>query len=236
MAKRSTALVTALGLAAASPAAASAVFYTDRASWAAAAGAPTFFEDFSGFAADTSFRSAAVALDGMSIVQLGSGSFRNVIDVGPDYDFTEHDDTSHASLFTNAAGGPTSAVDVRILFDAPNLAFGFEHWVAADQEGARLEIYDGAALVGSADLSNAFGGFLGYVLDGGDLASALLLRSIANLSGPGDPGEGFGIDRLEGVAVPEPDTLLLCALGLVGLCARRSRRAGERSESRRVGR
>lgn len=203
---------------------AAAIFYTDRASWEAAAGAPTFTEDFSGFSQDTPFRQAPVALSGLSIEQVGGGSFRNLIDVGPTFDFTEHNGTNHASIFSNAPGGSAPEAVVVLTFEAENLAFGFDHWAAADGEGARLEIWDGGALLDSFDLSNAFGGFTGYVLDAGDRASHVVLRSIQSLVGPGDPGEGYGIDDLAGVAVPEPGTALLTALGLGLLASRRARR------------
>ena len=60
-------------------------WFNNRATWAAAAGAASFSEDFSGFAADTSFRAAPVALSGMSIAQEGANvtSFRNLIDALP---------------------------------------------------------------------------------------------------------------------------------------------------------
>ena len=218
------AVVAVAAVLAAVGASASAIVFTDRASWVAAAGASTFFEDFSGFVQDTSFRTTSVALDGMAIRQVGSGSFRNTVDTGPPFDFSEHGGTNHASLFTNAPGGPTPAVDVEIVFDAPNLAFGFDHWAAADSEGARLEIWDGLTLLGFHDLSNDFPGFLGYVLDGGDVASAVRFRSLTSLTSPGDPGEGFGIDSLEGVAVPEPGSAALLALGLAALGGRRTLR------------
>jgi hypothetical protein len=203
------------------PSAAVATFYTDRASWLAASGSPTFSEDFSSFTEDTPFQTAPVALAGMSIAQEGSGNFRNTIDVGPDFDFTDNNGTNHASLFTNKSGGPTPMIQVRITFTAPVNAFGFDHWVAADAEGARLEIYDGALLVGAHDLDNAFGGFLGYVLSLGESATSVLFVSVQNLGAPGDPGEGFGIDSLAGVAVPELGALPLLMFGLFALVRRR---------------
>lgn len=221
-------LAAALGLGSALPAAGGVIFYSDRTTWLAAIGAPTFSEDFSGFASDTSFQTSAVALDGLSIAQVGSDNFRNEIDVGPPFDFTEHNGSNHASIFTNASGGSNPAIDVQLSFDQANVAFGLDSWVAADQEGARLEIYDGVTLLGSQDLTNGFGDFLGYVLDGGDSATSALLTSITSITSPGDPGEGYGIDDLAGVAVPEPGTLPLLVLGLAALA--RARRYSAASE------
>ncbi len=213
--------VVAVAWGGASAAEAGIIFFTDRPTWEAATGPPSFAEDFSGFAQDTSFRAAPVALNGMTIQQLGTGSFRNIVDVGSaeeDFDFTEHNGTSHGSLFTNADG---AGVRVQILFDLPNLAFGFESWVAHDGEGALLEVFDGASLLGSQALSNDFGGFLGYVLTGGDTATAALFRSETLIAG--QVGEGFGLDNLAGSPVPEPGTGLLVMAGMLVLVARRRR-------------
>ncbi len=211
--------VAAVAWGAASPAQAGILFFTDRPTWEAAAGPLGFAEDFSGFAQDASFRTTPVALNGMTIQQLGTGSFRNIVDAGSveeDFDFTEHNGTSHGSLFTNADG---AGVRVQILFDLPNVAFGFESWIAHDTEGALLEVFDGASLLGSQALSNDFGGFLGYVLTGGDSATAALFRSETLIAG--SVGEGFGLDNLAGTPVPEPGSAGLLGLGLAALSALR---------------
>lgn len=215
-------ILCAVGAACLVPAAAgaAAIFYTDRSVWQAAAGAPSFSEDFSGFTEDTSFRDVPAALSGLSIEQIGHEDFRNLIDVGPPFDFTEHGGTNHASVFTEFGGSSTGDVIVAMIFDQDNLAFGFDHWAAADAEGARLQVWNGASLLGSVALSDDFPGFTGYLLDGGDVATHVTLQSIQDL---GSAGEGFGIDDLAGVAVPEPAAGLLLAAGLALLGASRRR-------------
>lgn len=197
------------------------VFYTDRATWEAAAGAASFTEDFSGFTDDTPFRTSAVALNGMSIVQEGTGSFRNEVDVVPTV-YTDNNGTNNASTFVNFPEGGDPGTQVRITFNQANGAFGFETWNAASGEGAVLDVYDGATLLGSHGLAGGDGAFLGYILSGGDSATSVLFVSASLSAGSG--GEGFGLDNLAGVnAVPEPSALAI-AIGVLGLSLAGARR------------
>src|SRR5262245_32733648 len=134
------------------------VFYTDRATWEAAVGPASFSENFSGFGVDTQFRTAPLALNGMTIGQEGANSFRNEVEVAP-FAFADNNATPHASSFTDFG-----ATTVRITFDALNHAYGGESWDAASGERARLEVYNGATLIGSQDLGAGNGTFLGYEL------------------------------------------------------------------------
>jgi hypothetical protein len=157
----------------------------------------------------------------MSIQQQGTDAFRNLIEVPP-ATFSDNNGTAHASMYTNFG-----ATDVHITFAAENTAFGGESWQATGGEGTTLEIYDGAALLGSHALGAGDGAFLGYVLNGGDSATYLRYTSINNTAGPG--GEGFGYDNLAGrnavtTDVPVPGTAALLALGLGALTSVRRRK------------
>jgi hypothetical protein len=219
-----TAWTTAVAfLLSATPAVAVVNFFTNRATWEAAAGPATFSENFSGFVADTSFQNAPVALNGMTISREGpEPGLQNFVDVPP-LMFSGGSGTAQAELFVNTNEGMNIGTQVRIAFAALNKAFGFESWEAVGLEGAVLEVYNGATLLGSQNLGGADAAFLGYTLTGGDVATSVRFR--ANLLIVGTSGEGFAIDNLAGVAVPEPGGWALVSTALVALrCGRHSRR------------
>src|SRR4051794_35507783 len=88
------------------PAKAAVNFFTNSATWQAAAGASTFTEDFSAFASDTSFASVAVPLNGMTISREGpEPGLTNYIDVPP-LQFSTGSGTAQGELFTNTNEGP----------------------------------------------------------------------------------------------------------------------------------
>jgi hypothetical protein len=197
-------------------------FYSDRATWQAASGPATWVESFAGFASDTSFATASVALAGMTIGREGpEAGLTNFIDVPP-LAFAGGSSTSQAELFTNFDEGDLIGTQVRIAFAQQNRAFGFSAWAAADFEDAVLEVFDGATLRGTSPVPAGDGAFLGYVLTGGDAATSVRFRSATLIVGT--TGEGFAIDDLAVVAVPEPATWITLGLGLAALLLAARRR------------
>jgi hypothetical protein len=197
-------------------------FYTDRALWAVAAGAATFTEDFSSFAADEPFHNTPVALNGMTISREGpEAGLSNHIDALP-LTLPGGSGTNQAELFVNAIEGVSVGTNVRITFDQPAIAFGFDVWEAVGLEGARLDVYDGATQLRSELIPGGNAAFLGFVATAGEGADSVLFR--ANLLIVGTSGEGFAIDNLAGVGVPEPTAASLVALAL-GVGMLRSRKA-----------
>jgi len=193
--------------------------YANEGSWTAAVGSVDATEDFSGFAVDTSFRDAPVALNGgMSIVKMGSGGSdsRNFIDVTP---FLFPDPASnHAEIQLQDSASTPAAV--RIDFTGANRAFGFKTWYASGAlaAGTTVEVYDGATMLGDFDLTDGAGDFAGYALDGGDTATHVVFRAMREGS---NLLEGFALDDLQVASVPEPATLAALALGLASLKRRR---------------
>jgi len=192
--------------------------YTDRTAWVSAAGAPNFAEDFESFDTDTSFRDAPVALNGMSIARLGTGGFdtRNIVDVAP-YIFPQPN-SDHAEI--SLQDGTSVFAKVEIEFDQAVTAFGFRTWEASGSlaGGTTVEVYNGASLLGDFDLDDGLGSFHGFHLSAGESATHVVFRVMregTNLF------EGFGLDDLEGNAVPEPGTMAALALGLAAVGRRR---------------
>jgi hypothetical protein len=214
-----SALLAALLLNHGVPASAAVNIFTNRALWAAAAGAATFTEDFSSFAADAPFHTAPVALNGMSISREGpEPGLSNYVDVLP-LVFPGGSGTNQGELFVNAIEGVAVGSNVRITFNEPNVAFGFDVWEAVGLEGARLDVYDGAVQLRTEQIPGGNAAFLGYVCTAGEAASSVLFR--ANSLIVGTSGEGFAIDNLAGVSVPEPAAASLAAVALGAVMLRR---------------
>ncbi len=201
---RSTALpavVVALSLGFPDSVEAAIIFFTDRVAWASAAGPLSFAENFSGFPVDTPFQTSSVALNGMAIQQEGTERMAyNEVDVLP-HQLTPNSGSNLALLLTNFPEEDSYGIQVRIIFTGLNRAFGFDSWSGYDGEGAVLDVFSGATLLGSQALTGGDGDFLGYVLTGVDTATAVRFRS--DQLTPGMLGERFYIDNLAGtVAVP----------------------------------
>src|SRR5438477_8322704 len=170
------AAVMALGLSFPAAASADITFFTDRAAWESAAGAPSFTEDFSGFTVDTPFRTSPAALNGMAIQQVGTERMAwNEVDVPP-HQYSPNSGSSSALLLTNFPEGGRAGIQVSITFTGPNKAFGFDTWSGNDGEGAVLDVFSGDTLLGSQALTGGGGDLLGYVLMGEVTSSARRLR------------------------------------------------------------
>jgi hypothetical protein len=146
---------------------------------------------------DTPFRASPVALNGMVIQQVGTERMAwNEVDVPP-HKFAPNSGSNSALLLTNFPEGGRSGIQVSITFTGRNKAFGFETWSGNDGEGAVLDVFSGATLLGSQALTGGDGDCLGYVLTGEDTATAVRFRSDSLI--PGMQGERFYIDNLAGI-------------------------------------
>ncbi len=175
------------------------VTYTDRPTWAAAVGAPSFTEDFSSFGVDTEFRTVAVAIAGGTIQRAGVDptEFRNLVDVPP-LGFTDNNGTANASTYTNFPEGGGPGCNVRIAFTQPVSAFGFDTWGASSGEGVDVDIVNTCGQVlATMACDNVNGSFRGFRATAGERIGSVFFRSRVLTVGTG--GEGFGLDNLAGV-------------------------------------
>ena len=187
--------------------------FNNLAGWQAAAGPESWVVDFSSFAVDTGYQ-AAVDAGPFSLDEIGGQGFRNFIDVSP-FAFSDNSGSTHASMFTDF-----TSTTVNMAFDLPVRAFGADFFDALS--GERVDFLLNFAGGGSQVVQLGNTGFFGFTSD--TAISSITFQS--RLSDGGAGGEGFGMDNVRGVNVPEPATLLLFATAGGALVRRmRQRRA-----------
>jgi hypothetical protein len=198
-----------------SPAWALVVTYTNRPAWEAAVGPRDFEENFESFASDIDFSfSSTSAPNGFSLSHSGSESFRNRIDVPP-LEFADGNGTKGVSTFVGGGTGD----EVTITPDLDLIGFGFEVSSAASGEGASVTaVGPGGMSQTTVSLTGGINDFFGFQATGGDRIVSI------QLMGLGGSGEGFYMDNMAGVFIPEPSTFVLLGMALAAVAGYRSRR------------
>lgn len=222
MSKIAILAVIACLLAAAAPSHAAISLYTDAASWnAAVSAAPNLYsEDFQGFAADAFFQTGPVAGSFFTLVQSGSSSFRNFVDVPSLLFADDNNGTSHASMYTDYG-----RITVVMSFDDPLFAWG-ANFYGIDGEGLSLDLQSDGDTLATLDVPTN-GPFFGFVYSlPPESIDEIVLRSRTENIGFG--GEGFGMDNVVGAGiplVPAPGAILIGGFGAVLVSWMRRHRA-----------
>jgi hypothetical protein len=193
-----SAAITAFAVVAAQAAPVLTIF-NNRAAWEAAVGSFSE-EDFTGFAG-TSYEVAAVDVGDFSVSMSGDDFGSSWHNVGPDVNTNDVNGTSQLNVATGFVGGTT------LTFDFPITALG-GFWDGVSDDRTTSVNVDGTIV---AIPSIEGGGFWGFTSDT-PFTSAFFFLSA------GQP-DGFGIDNVvysQAEVVPEPATLSLLGLGLLG--------------------
>ncbi len=177
--------------------------YTDRASWEAAVGGTFSEENFDEYARNVSYEFSPIDVGDFTVSVEGEtfGGFWH--SVGPAINANDVNGTGQLNIATGDTGGTTLAFDFDIM------AFGADWSGVSDSRITSLQIGDAVV-----NLPNLNSEFFGIVADESFSSELLFL-----FQGPAD---GFAIDNVVyatggGQAVPEPATMLLFGLGLIGL-------------------
>lgn len=195
-----------------SSASAALIGFNDRTAWEAAVGGVFFSEDFSGVANST-YDGAPVDVGDFTVSRTGSNfgsTWHNVSSTGAGgAPSNSVNGSQQLNLATGSSGGTTLAFDFDIY------AFGAD-WAGVSDSRTTSFIIDGIQL----DIPNLTGGFFGFVSD-----TALTSNFLKLTNGAAD---GFGMDNIvysASASVPEPSSILLLGLGLLGVTLSRSKKA-----------
>ncbi len=183
------------------------VTYNNRPLWEAAVGPRSFEENFEGFVADIDFSfSSTNAPNGFSLSHIGASDFRNLIDVPP-LDFTDGNGTKGVSTYVD---GDVGGDQVRITPDLDLIAFGLEVSSANTSEGARITTVGPSGInLTTVAFVNGINQFVGFQATGGD---RIIRLDLTGAGGNVAAGEGFYMDNIAGVFVPEPSTFVLIGM------------------------
>ena len=191
--------------------------FFDRASWNAAVSGE-YIVNFNDFTADTLFFPVPVDRGPFSIAADGvpTGGGRNLIDVSP---FTAPgtsvvDGTPYAQVYVDGGADSGTLISAWLSFDTPITAFAADFGAPGNTSPLELVLNTAGsptiAAVPGTGMSLEFYGFISTL--------AFDHLEFTNLR-----NDGFGLDNVSVVPVPEPSTALLLAFGLTGLAARRHR-------------
>jgi hypothetical protein len=190
--------------------------FTDRTVWETAVGPATATEDFNSHAADMLNVPAPVVLNGMIVTSAAGTDFNFAIDVPPYFSPLQGIDGTPKANGRAADFAPLSLNETwRIDFPISVTAWGADFKGAGDPPNGNLmiEVFDESnALLGTlqADASPDVE-FLGFQLSTGERSGHVIFRA------PGGV-DGFDIDNLAMVQVPEPSTIVLALVLALSYC------------------
>ena len=195
--------------------------YASRAAWVAAAGPATGGEDFEGFLNDVDFSLGSTSLpNGFSLSHAGGETFRNLIDAPPVTFGESGNGTSAASLFVDADGASPDVVTLTL--DDPAFAIGFDlvDLGGGSGEGSVITLLGSpGATATSLALPSDSSRFVGFAATAGDFITGVVFSGRGN--GSVGAGEGFFLDNVAFVTIPEPAAATLVVAGLLAELRRR---------------
>ena len=197
------------------------IVYTDRGDWLAAIGAPDFTENFNSITSDTLVNESTFILNGVSYQDSG---YRNILidSIGGVFGSGIGIDNT---TFLNLPGYNNNSY-LNVLFPEYVSAFGwdtlnYDH----GNEQAIIQIngnmFDAVSSKSCGSDCNVTG-FFGVVATEGSAFNSVLVT--APVTEDGSLGTYNGFDNLAyktATYVPEPSTIAIFALGMIGLTSRR---------------
>ncbi len=187
------------------------ITFNDRATWQAAVGAATSFEDFNSFLSDTSFANSSLAAGDLTLVNDGAAQ-DTLVDVDPFVAGASPgiDGTPLVNSTALAAGE-----SIEVVLPGSFSAFGFDAF-NYDGNSDALDVFVGSDLVASFPDSST-PEFIGFIATDGSFDT---VEFLSNTNFTFNAFDNVEWGNAVAATTPEPGTILgLIGLGLSGIVA-----------------
>jgi hypothetical protein len=194
------------------------IAFTDEASWLAAVSSVEGTIDFNDIISDTIINEATYEYDFFNISESGAGSLRLDTMPGSSNSGNGIDNTTFLSM----EGGQSGSSNMSITFDISLEALAFDTYnydCGNDNSNIAINGVSLGATPTSGGCPSGTSGFFGVIATGGSVISSVNFLPVRT------SGTYNGFDNFQySTSIPEPTTVAIFGLALMGLAARRFKR------------
>lgn len=192
------------------------IVYTDRADWLSAVGVPTFEENFNSIQTDVNLDNSNTTLNTLNYSDSGYRFVTFDAITGENGSGTGIDNTSFLNL-----NGYNNNSSLTITLPEYAMAFGWDTFNYDFGDEISLITIDGVTFDAMSSGNNPYIGFFGVIATGNTIFNSVTVSASITLDNSIGTFNAFDNLAYKAAEVPEPSTLAIFALGLMGLASRR---------------